>query len=182
MSETKVYPKKCPNQTWGYWLNFAWKLISFNSRELQISEWTITKQWVVTGNSINNAMFITINRVIIITMKATVAKMLGSTLRRPLHWNYFLKQPNLTLLASCFLDLLDVDIDGPNCCFQYLRFMDVKLNVKIMLRIIVFVKHAIDELFFREVKIILLTYIKIFLYYYSFKKLITRDSKTVDTI
>ena len=39
-----------------------------------------------------------------------------------------------------------------------------------MLRIIVFVKYAIDELFFREVKIILLTYIKMFLHYYSFKK------------
>ena len=41
--------QNCPNQTCGYWLitpnqqNFILKLISFNNRQLQITEWAITK-------------------------------------------------------------------------------------------------------------------------------------------
>ena len=45
-----IYPKKCPNQTCGYWLitpnletHFVLKLISFNSGLLQISKRAFTK-------------------------------------------------------------------------------------------------------------------------------------------
>ena len=65
-----IYPKNPPNQTGGYWLitpnqHFVFKLILFNSRQLQISERATTKQRQLQNNSVNNTMLMTINRVII---------------------------------------------------------------------------------------------------------------------
>ena len=81
-----IYPKSSANQTCDYWLiipnqqDFILKLISFNSGQLQIREWAITKQWVIT---VNGAMSIAINRVI---------KLINQELPRMNYYDDFINQ------------------------------------------------------------------------------------------
>ena len=64
-----IYPRNCSNQTCDYWLitpnqqTLGLRLISFNRGQLQISEWAIRKQLVITlqNNTVSSAMSITTN-------------------------------------------------------------------------------------------------------------------------